>query len=224
MASAPKSEKQGGKRRAVTLIEAVLFIGVALALIVGGLVFYRQASTARLTQQTVALLANIRAEVMSAMRRPGWEDPTMGYYAERWLIQMGAIPELYIGEGTGSFGKRIRMPWSASSDPKGAGVHNMRIRTVGDCRYVSIQLEEIPREICTRLAIYSEDGTGIAGNGIMRVGLQYPGPQRWAPGSSLDCRPGWGVGPGSTAEEAIWTCERASEPTFTLFEIYYRLD
>jgi hypothetical protein len=34
------------RNRAVTLIEAVLYISIALALIVGGLVFFQQASTA----------------------------------------------------------------------------------------------------------------------------------------------------------------------------------
>ncbi len=43
------------RRRAVTLIEAVLFIAVALAVIVGGLAFYQQASIALTTQKTIRL-------------------------------------------------------------------------------------------------------------------------------------------------------------------------
>jgi len=45
--SADRSPRR--RNRAVTLIEAVLYISIALALIVGGLVFYQQASTAAKT-------------------------------------------------------------------------------------------------------------------------------------------------------------------------------
>jgi hypothetical protein len=41
------------RNRAVTLIEAVLYISIALALIVGGLVFFQQASTAQKTNATI---------------------------------------------------------------------------------------------------------------------------------------------------------------------------
>ena len=42
-----------GARRGVTLIEAVLFISIALGLIVGGLVFFQQASLAARTNDAV---------------------------------------------------------------------------------------------------------------------------------------------------------------------------
>ncbi len=41
------------RRRGVTLIEAVLYISIALALIVGGLVFFQQASLAQRTNSAV---------------------------------------------------------------------------------------------------------------------------------------------------------------------------
>jgi len=50
------------RRRGVTLIEAVLFISVALGLIVGGLVFYQQASLSARVNQQVRVLSGIVAE------------------------------------------------------------------------------------------------------------------------------------------------------------------
>jgi Tfp pilus assembly protein PilV len=62
--------RASGTRRAVTLIEAVLFIAVALGLIVGGLVFYQQAQTARQTQEAVRLTQAIVSE-SRALYNPG---------------------------------------------------------------------------------------------------------------------------------------------------------
>ena len=50
------------RHRAVTLIEAVLYISIALALIVGGLVFFQQASTAAKTSTMVRQLSAAMAE------------------------------------------------------------------------------------------------------------------------------------------------------------------
>jgi hypothetical protein len=68
-AQAPPAAKRA--RRAVTLIEAVLFISIALAVIVGGLVFYRQATIARQTQETVRLVQAIVAEARVLWRQSG---------------------------------------------------------------------------------------------------------------------------------------------------------
>jgi hypothetical protein len=50
------------RNRAVTLIEAVLYISIALALIVGGLVFFQQASTAAKTSTMVRQLSAVLLE------------------------------------------------------------------------------------------------------------------------------------------------------------------
>jgi hypothetical protein len=53
-------------RRAVTLIEVVLFIAIALGITIGGLVFYQQASTARQTQETVRFVQSLVGGVIKA--------------------------------------------------------------------------------------------------------------------------------------------------------------
>ena len=73
----PNRRKQGreskvtpGRRhhRAVTLIEAVLYISVALALIVGGLVVLQQASIAARTSAMVHQLSAVVAETRVLIR------------------------------------------------------------------------------------------------------------------------------------------------------------
>ncbi|MCA3441438.1 MAG: hypothetical protein INF50_14100, partial [Rhodobacter sp.] len=49
----------------MTLIEAVLYIAVALALIVGGLVFFQQASLASRVNEQVRVLSALVAEARS---------------------------------------------------------------------------------------------------------------------------------------------------------------
>ena len=56
------------RNRAVTLIEAVLYISIALALIVGGLVFFQQASTAARTSAMVRHVSAIVAETRVLMK------------------------------------------------------------------------------------------------------------------------------------------------------------
>ena len=47
------------RKRGVTLIEAVLFISIALGLIVGGIVFFQQASLAQRTNDAVRTVSGV---------------------------------------------------------------------------------------------------------------------------------------------------------------------
>jgi carbamoyl-phosphate synthase large subunit len=55
--------------RSVTLIEAVLFISIAIGVIIGGLVFFRQAQTASRTMETVRLYQALLTESKVMRRR-----------------------------------------------------------------------------------------------------------------------------------------------------------
>jgi hypothetical protein len=76
--------------RAVTLIEAVLYISIALALIVGGLVFFQQASTAAKTSTMVRQFSATLAEGRVLIKElPLTADESN---LNNLLIAAGAVP------------------------------------------------------------------------------------------------------------------------------------
>ncbi len=86
--------------RGVTLIEAVLFISIAMGIIVGGLQFYQQASTALRTEQTVRLATSLVAETHSLYRGSDIPaeaarariDPTLVAAGAWWRPRCPVIP------------------------------------------------------------------------------------------------------------------------------------
>jgi hypothetical protein len=80
----------GRRNRAVTLIEAVLYISIALALIVGGLVFFQQASTAAKTSTMVRQLSATLAEARVLVKGLPLGGPPLSI--TDLLISAGAVP------------------------------------------------------------------------------------------------------------------------------------
>ena len=78
------------RNRAVTLIEAVLYISIALALIVGGLVFFQQASTAAKTSTMVRQLSATLAEARVLVQGLPVGGPPLSITP--LLISAGAVP------------------------------------------------------------------------------------------------------------------------------------
>ena len=86
------------RNRAVTLIEAVLYISIALALIVGGLVFFQQASTAAKTSTMVRQLSATLAEARVLIKgTPLTDIPTD---ITSFLISSGAVPSDMVASAT----------------------------------------------------------------------------------------------------------------------------
>ncbi|MCE2748781.1 MAG: hypothetical protein LW715_08410 [Rhodobacter sp.] len=76
------------RKRGVTLIEAVLYISIALALIVGGLVFFQQASLAQRTNSAVRNISAIASETRGLYQQQNsFSGLTTGA-----LINAGAVP------------------------------------------------------------------------------------------------------------------------------------
>ena len=76
------------RKRGVTLIEAVLYISIALALIVGGLVFFQQASLAQRTNSAVRNISAIASETRGLYQSAA----TFTGFTGQTLIDAGAVP------------------------------------------------------------------------------------------------------------------------------------
>ena len=159
-----------GARRGVTLIEAVLFISIALGLIVGGLVFFQQASLAARTNDAVRSISSFASEIRAAYRT---QDSFSGLTAAV-LINSGAVPPGMLNAG----GTGIVNEWNQTAIVRGnlAGINGVFTGTTGggvigdatQAQYFEIEYTNIPVAACTRLAT-SNTGSGPIGPGIVAV-------------------------------------------------------
>ena len=163
---------KGRGRRGVTLIEAVLFISIALGLIVGGLVFFQQASLAARTNDAVRSLSSIASETRAAYRT---QDSFDGLN-ESVLISSGAVPTSQIN--TTPDPDEIVSEWNTrvDVDPSPVSLHATPgsfdpVVSATDApanKFFTITYNDIPEAACTRLTTAS-DGNGPIGPGIVTV-------------------------------------------------------
>jgi type II secretory pathway pseudopilin PulG len=132
------------RHRAVTLIEAVLYIAIALALIVGGLVFFQQASTAAKTSTMVrqfsAMLAEARVQIKGVPLQIGTP-----FYLNNFLIAAGAVPPDMVTSETD--------PWAGQllSNPFGGTTMIVGNTTAANGATIQIVSSNIPQGVCARL-------------------------------------------------------------------------
>jgi hypothetical protein len=162
------------RNRAVTLIEAVLYISIALALIVGGLVFYQQASTAARTTTMVRQLSALVAETRVLIK--GQPLPTATVLnggltrsdvldITAFLISAGAVPPDMVRNAT------------TLSNPFGGTTTVNAFLFNADGPVVFISLTNVPQSVCVRLLTASSGQGGTAGttlvsNGYIRGGAE----------------------------------------------------
>ncbi len=159
----------------MTLIEAVLYIAVALALIVGGLVFFQQASTAQKTSATIrqlsALLAETRVMVkgypLDEITNPSLlSSTTLDITA--FLITAGAAPSDMIASAT------------TLSNPFG-GTTSVNAAVLPWGPTMLVTLTNVPRSACTRLLTGTsgvsgslEGGSTVVSTGFLNGGAVAP--------------------------------------------------
>ena len=153
-------------RRGVTLIEAVLFIAVALGLIVGGLVAFQQAQLAARTNQAARSLSAIASEVRAQYRR----QPDFVGVSTAVLIRAGGVPVDDLNPNE----QRILNEWNGGivvSPNKFSGIAlaiDADATTAPVGRYFEIEYREVPEGACSRLA-RAKDGVGAFGPGLVAI-------------------------------------------------------
>lgn len=153
------------RRRAVTLIEAVLFISIALGLIVGGIVFYQQASLAAKTQRHIRELSSLIQEARVLYHGVTAidffdADPTQlahmyssGTRIDDVLVAAGAVPP---GLVVPARPQSALLPGSRFINPWGGEVSLTIGRTQpGWETRLMVVTTDIPNAVCTRLATSS---------------------------------------------------------------------
>ena len=158
-------------RRGVTLIEAVLFIAVALGLIVGGLVAFQQAQLAARTNQAARSLSAIASEVRAQYRT----QPDFIGLTDQVLIGTGSAP---VSELTPN-NFRILNPWNdlVLLLPNIAGISSViaaDATTAPADRYFEIEYRGVPEAACSRLA-RAKDGVGAFGPGLVAIRFRSGG-------------------------------------------------
>ncbi|MCE2737810.1 MAG: hypothetical protein LW703_05490 [Rhodobacter sp.] len=155
----------------MTLIEAVLYISVALALIVGGLVFYRQASFASDFNSLNRLLSSTVVEARIFTREhprpifPPTPLMTIGVANfEAFLISNGSIPSTHL-DMTQPAGDRIRSPFGGSIGFYAA----IYSAAVGGESTVAVGMSDLPVAACARLSANSAAGQTSFATGLQSV-------------------------------------------------------
>jgi hypothetical protein len=158
------------RKRGVTLIEAVLYISIALALIVGGLVFFQQASRA---QRINSAVRNIQILALETRVLYEQRDSFAGFN-HGTLVSAGAVPTSLISNAaTGE----MKNEWGGAitAGPTTAVVAVPPAGTVGVAQAFAansgffLVYRNVPFQACSRLAAADKFGTAVVGSRIRSV-------------------------------------------------------
>jgi type II secretory pathway pseudopilin PulG len=148
------------RKRGVTLIEAVLYISIALALIVGGLVFFQQASLAQRANSAVRNISAIASESRSLYA----QQNSFSGLTQTALINAGSIPTSLIS------GTDLKNEWGGVIEVASTGGTGANADSGFTLIYPSL-----PRAACVRLTNTDSAGSGRVGSGIRSIAFRAPG-------------------------------------------------
>ncbi len=141
--------------RGATLIEAVLFTVIALGLVIGGIVFFEQASMSARTNEAVRMMASLQSQVRALFQsQPNFGTANIGDL----LISANAVPSA--------------MQNDADNDGANDSLVNAfggDVTVTGATDQFEIEVTDVPVNVCTRMAPFDELGNGVIGTGIAEI-------------------------------------------------------
>jgi type II secretory pathway pseudopilin PulG len=152
------------RKRGVTLIEAVLYISIALALIVGGLVFFQQASLAQRTNNAVRNISAIASETRGLYQQTN----NFAGLNHLTLINAGAVPSSLIDNTVNPV--QLRNEWGGTITLAAAPAISPFLADTG----FTVTYRNVPEAACTRLTSTDASGTGRVGSGIRFIQFGLP--------------------------------------------------
>lgn len=172
MTSAPPLFPALARFRGVTLIEAVLFISVALGLIVGGIVFYQQSSLSTRVAKQTRVIASIVTEGAALLRYNTSASGTTisGQGLDSWFIVGKVVPAEIVATTPGPVnGSFLRNSWDGELDV--ILITNLVINPGQPPEtFLIVQSFGIPVEACARLA--PTDAAGRSSFGALVTDVQ----------------------------------------------------
>ena len=149
------SPQTSSRERGATLIEAVLFSVVALGLVVGGITFFEQASLTARTNEALRLMASLPMHTRTLFQ----SQATFGTAdIGQLLINARAVP--------------VSLLRDTDDDDEFDTINNIfggTITVEGATNQFTIEMTDMPVEVCSRLIAFDATGTGIIGGGIAGV-------------------------------------------------------
>jgi type II secretory pathway pseudopilin PulG len=155
------------RKRGVTLIEAVLYISIALALIVGGLVFFQQASLAQRTNSAVRNISAIASETRGLYQ----QQTSFTGFDQSALINAGAVPTSLIS------GSNLVNEWGGTILAGPNAVLTAPALAAGEG--FTVTYPSLPTAACVRLTTTDASGTGRVGSGIRSIAFKAGGGATW---------------------------------------------
>ncbi len=160
------------RKRAISLIEGVLYLVIALAVIVGGIVFFQQASFNRQVNSVAAMMTSVSTYVVYRTKQSSMtkSDPdfTVGD-ATGWAIKSGAVQADMIDEAKDLANTdAIRMPWGGLVTFYEATVTVNGARTP----VVAARMNDVPTGACMRLGHKNAVGDTLIGGRVFALGVE----------------------------------------------------
>ncbi len=152
------------RKRGVTLIEAVLYISIALALIVGGLVFFQQASLAQRTNSAVRNISAIASETRGLYQ----QQNNFTGFTDAALINAGAVPSSLIDNSVTP--AVLRNEWGGQIVAAATPNNDL----AGAASGFTVTYPSLPTAACVRLTSADVSGSGRVGSGIRSVAFKLP--------------------------------------------------
>ena len=147
--------QNGDLERGATLIEAALFTVIALGIVIGGIVFFEQASNSARANDLVRTMAGLQSQVKALFQT----QSSYGTAAlTSVLISANAVPASMLND--------------ADNDGDYDSIVNAfggAVTVTGAGRQFTINMTKVPVDVCTRAVPFDEGGNGLVGNGIASI-------------------------------------------------------
>ncbi len=161
----------------MTQLEAVLYIAVVTALVVGGMGLFGQADLATRSAAQMRLLASVVAETRTRIDAtddlatiPSVGDPLLrNASVDEVLIAAGSIPDGFVK----SAAPPNRLGWASAVRHEWGGAMNILVgRRDGHLPHMLVYLENLPAKVCIRLSSLTANGESGFVDRVTEIGFQ----------------------------------------------------